>query len=62
MNAHDDLLLKVRGWIERAENDLSNARHTLTQLLTIFTESLTGYLLKLHEIFLCQEISGCAKW
>jgi HEPN domain-containing protein len=30
MNAHDDLLLKVRGWIERAENDLSNARHTLT--------------------------------
>lgn len=30
MNAHDDLLLKVRGWTRKAEGDLSNARHTLT--------------------------------
>lgn len=30
MNAHNDLSLKVREWVLKAENDLSNARHTLT--------------------------------
>ncbi|MBF0292766.1 MAG: HEPN domain-containing protein [Nitrospinae bacterium] len=29
MNVPSDLLLKVRGWVEKAENDLSNARNTL---------------------------------
>jgi hypothetical protein len=53
MNASDDLLLKVRGWTQKAENDLSNAHHTLTMeadsLLTPSASTLNRRWKNIHK-------------